>query len=998
MAFAAKAKKFGRSLLPGSSSKHPPIEPDSVEPTSNALKCITSFKDHLLYAAHTPDDFPPPVSAAISKSFSTQIPHFPTHSGNPCSLLTQVLEPALHQWALEVDTSENATKALQDRMNELRKPPAKPGRLLFQGFDLQEFYSETYFPFLSKVLEEAPNGAGRRQPYWVNTESVTIKDVPQKTVLGSSKPFVRNATGSGSLKQEDPQTVLKSTVGLYYREVERRRRWAFAIFDIQTCIQIPTRVFDAIEEVFAKEAVWTGETGTVEFNDKKFKSSRDPYIMKNMALVLNRCSTPTTRSFASQSACDAVKAIDNSSTAVLSFPEIEFPTSPNDIYERIWDYVETSGSLLQTYSCFPRQFTLSNQFVDVILAANLQKWSSHIDSRRKRFEDFTNIFSLAVSGADYKRQYMYDRRLMTNLGKGQEKVKVDRTWQRERDYFGDATFDRSVLYARIPPSPQDIPLALWEYGPDFYSPIALLSAVTGAVRKDTVVIDDDGRAHVTDQEHRDRLGLDMVDGIQRLLTHVRLCVFTTHQNTIVLYINDGRVEVSDVLRRGEGTSEYPCRSLFALALAITVTDDETLRLPASTGLWTCRTCNVSRQGKQDQERRWWNGPYATYEGREDPEFDLSFSYTTPSAGLKHFGVEARNEGTRLRDKATLDERIKQGDVSHSLIKIRKWPDLLHGPIDIHCLEGNGLPELIEMDHSFPRSGVKGSDPKKGDTRMERNLAEHIFRPQALILGEVMSNGALWDVFRILVPSHLNLPQSPFPLIGKVLTISCFPEVLIPSDTSDPTSRAELSRAGAREHIRNEYETLSRLSKIHPPVIPQIIGLWGGIQRGREVWVMVMEDAGERLDEVYQDGIQFNTHKVHEVDRSEILELYARLHRNGILHGDVQIRHWRRRMGDPAGSAIRLIDFDRAILRSSISEDLWTKYKRREETTIKKLLSDYDYFSSFPPLPPSVENSEIDDKGGMLKAVFPLGYVRGKEPRHFNLPAFDPLGYGSYEPE
>ncbi|EIW66117.1 hypothetical protein TREMEDRAFT_57869 [Tremella mesenterica DSM 1558] len=108
-----------------------------------------------------------------------------------------------------------------------------------------------------------------------------------------------------------------------------------------------------------------------------------------------------------------------------------------------------------------------------------------------------------------------------------------------------------------------------------------------------------------------------------------------------------------------------------------------------------------------------------------------------------------------------------------------------------------------------------------------------------------------------------------------------------------------------------------------------------------------------------------------------------------------MRHWRRRFEDYSdSSAIRLIDFDRAILRSSVSDETWNKYKKREQTTLKGILSSYDYRRRFPPLPLSGV-SDVDDSRCMTEAVYPLGYVRGQVPVLDDIPVFDPLGYGSY---
>ncbi|EIW66118.1 hypothetical protein TREMEDRAFT_72489 [Tremella mesenterica DSM 1558] len=177
-----------------------------------------------------------------------------------------------------------------------------------------------------------------------------------------------------------------------------------------------------------------------------------------------------------------------------------------------------------------------------------------------------------------------------------------------------------------------------------------------------------------------------------------------------------------------------------------------------------------------------------------------------------------------------------------------------------------------------------------------------------------------------------------------------------------------------------------------------MGLWGGLQRGKEVWVLVMEDAGEELDLFNSEDASVQSY-VAEADRAAIVSMYDRLHENGVLHGDVQPRHWRRRLVDKSDpTAIRFIDFDRAILRSFVSEAMWEKCKRRERITIQsKITGDHNLTYDFPSLPSSATNSDVNDDTGTVEARYPLGYVNGREPYHsYGLQNFEPLGYGSFQ--
>jgi tRNA A-37 threonylcarbamoyl transferase component Bud32 len=52
------------------------------------------------------------------------------------------------------------------------------------------------------------------------------------------------------------------------------------------------------------------------------------------------------------------------------------------------------------------------------------------------------------------------------------------------------------------------------------------------------------------------------------------------------------------------------------------------------------------------------------------------------------------------------------------------------------------------------------------------------------------------------------------------------------------------------------------------------------------------------------------------DSDNVRTLYAKLHIAGITHGDIQLRHIRRRLDDP--SQLVLIDFDQAKINDAVS--------------------------------------------------------------------------------
>lgn len=67
-------------------------------------------------------------------------------------------------------------------------------------------------------------------------------------------------------------------------------------------------------------------------------------------------------------------------------------------------------------------------------------------------------------------------------------------------------------------------------------------------------------------------------------------------------------------------------------------------------------------------------------------------------------------------------------------------------------------------------------------------------------------------------------------------------------------------------------------------------------------------------------------------RHHVRALYAKLHAAGVLHGDVRWVHVRRR-----GTALRLIDFDRACARADYGEREWAHMCEAERGAVENML-------------------------------------------------------------
>ncbi|RXK37230.1 hypothetical protein M231_05520 [Tremella mesenterica] len=326
------------------------------------------------------------------------------------------------------------------------------------------------------------------------------------------------------------------------------------------------------------------------------------------------------------------------------------------------------------------------------------------------------------------------------------------------------------------------------------------------------------------------------------------------------------------------------------------------------------------------------------------------------------------------------------EVSHSLGQISRFPERLYGPLE---LSPSGQPPHIPLSSSRspfcnstpPRSTARSTLPnvdppdtfsattsngtgvslsplrtshtsseimsKESRTSQDVSVKDSSTSPKAthrdspilqeLTIEELRSFGAIWDVFHVSTPTPL-----PLPVIAKIMVPSAFPQYLDPAICYG-RSRTVFDRQTARRQVAREIEILELLSEVKPPIAPRMLGLFGGREEGldgkegKEVWVIIMEDVGV---EARQTGLN-------KKDKLSIIELYTRLHTLGILHGDSTDRHWLRH--DKLGSkgVIKLIDFDRAILRNEVSLDVWEKKSKREMAMVKFLLGMGPFYDDVP---------------------------------------------------
>ncbi|EIW68129.1 hypothetical protein TREMEDRAFT_64027 [Tremella mesenterica DSM 1558] len=550
----------------------------------------------------------------------------------------------------------------------------------------------------------------------------------------------------------------------------------------------------------------------------------------------------------------------------------------------LWIDVETSGSLIQANPRFPRTFVHSNNFIDHILPQSLRRVCQMLERAPKALSEVSyQLSTISSRAARSEGTHLWgDQHVGTLLGEiyvelfGQLSCSPDcsdvvktmnsrikaRRWRTVLQRFVSNEYSRLVL-EDDPYSDAAVKRAIIEIRSEKTVPTGVFKAIVRAVRSGRVKVDENGQAVITRRVFRKALGVKNVDNVQRLLTHmwcqmlhnrVRLALLTSHECTLVLYIDNGGIQVSDNIRLDGTSVASPCRALQPLYFAISSGDPDIFTPPS----------HLFQGSAVSQAVEPMNLNWACYPNYEAPTRILSFtsalavrgspssfeSYNDPSSPVQdEASVEQLGSPslyTRLSPEYTI-EKVREEEYSHSLLRARRWPALLHGPVPPDILQGDSLPVLrpnnrtdrFRLKNLLHPKASRYAPSRRGD---ERPL---VFQPQAANLEEILSVGAVWDVFRLTCP-----PQSvpfPFPLIGKVITIECFEVETDPMQDYDQWRRGGLSQDQVRAKVKNEYRVLVEIGKLDPPIVPRIVGLWGSLQRDFQVWMMVMEDAGEEIE-------------------------------------------------------------------------------------------------------------------------------------------------------
>ncbi|ODN81133.1 hypothetical protein L202_03225 [Cryptococcus amylolentus CBS 6039] len=189
------------------------------------------------------------------------------------------------------------------------------------------------------------------------------------------------------------------------------------------------------------------------------------------------------------------------------------------------------------------------------------------------------------------------------------------------------------------------------------------------------------------------------------------------------------------------------------------------------------------------------------------------------------------------------------------------------------------------------------------------------RPDLLVeMHDYLGSGRLWDAYRVKLSSGSSPSQI---VVAKICNMYMF--------TLGDAYKYETPSAAA-EAITIELDAFNRLQAVQGEIVPRLYGRWTGWwQRPNDklsrLECVMLEDCGMpfvQSDELeyksyYDDLVEtFPTNLSSDV-RQQIIESYERLHKQGMLHVDVNARHI---LCHPVNNKPRIIDFEGAI---SISE-------------------------------------------------------------------------------
>ncbi|ODN80318.1 hypothetical protein L198_07818 [Cryptococcus wingfieldii CBS 7118] len=200
----------------------------------------------------------------------------------------------------------------------------------------------------------------------------------------------------------------------------------------------------------------------------------------------------------------------------------------------------------------------------------------------------------------------------------------------------------------------------------------------------------------------------------------------------------------------------------------------------------------------------------------------------------------------------------------------------------------------------------------------------------------LGSGRLWDAYYVKLSSGSTPSQI---VVAKICNLYTF--------TLGDAYEYETPSAAA-EAITTELDALNALQAVQGEIIPRLYGRWTGwcqLPNGGKARLecVMLEDCGTSFDQ--SDELEYHLWYDEEVERSlierlpaglssnvqqQIIESYERLHKQGILHVDVNAQHI---LFHPVDNKPRIIDFDSAI---SISEAQATNQDYDAEAEMERI--------------------------------------------------------------
>lgn len=451
--------------------------------------------------------------------------------------------------------------------------------------------------------------------------------------------------------------------------------------------------------------------------------------------------------------------------------------------------------------------------------------------------------------------------------------------------------------------------------------------------------------------------------VWRRLTYlqVRMAILTTTTDSLVFYINEGVIQVTDRFAPGRASDAQPIAARLPFFLAVHLLSEEDLALP--------HYCLNKAAAAQEHEALYsvWkkldpSDPRPRFEGvdyayeptpqvpeEEDDQalftFDLntmpSQAQESPDSPTKSYNWEQPVFLSTLGSPTillTVHSKLKEAQESErELYRIRYGDDLVsprpeglfRGPIDVNKLK-HALPALL-VDPVTPEAdndeavGEYSNEEKKQSAKWPERL-----RPQRLVLDKHLSRGRLWDVYSVTAGPGAS--RLPFPLVAKMAYIDEDQDEDDFNGLSDCVSRdGEESDHRFYDYRRREIqelETLVQLREVQGTLLPRVVGLWCTVLDGRETWMLLEEDVGPAV----------TAHDLTERDKQEIRDLFTQLHRHAV-HGDVRFDNIRKGLPTAGGPASkRLISSCHAIILAGKTQDFQDIYKTDEMRLVERLIN------------------------------------------------------------